>query len=398
MKKTIAILCLAALLLGTMVGCSKDMSGEMEYGGDGDQAMSPGEQADNVNGWYSADSLQGSVIEGDEVFAENPFIKTAKQAVSTFSADVDTASYSYFRKLVGGGYGLNELIDMAGASIRTEEMINYFDYSYNLPKEGELFGTSVQIAPSPWNENAKLMVLGLATEQPAKRLDNNLVFLIDVSGSMSAQDKLPLLKNAFSQLAEQLGAQDTVSIVTYSGKEEIVLEGCMGSKSEQILAAVNGLKASGSTNGEAGLQQAYELAARYFKEDGNNRIIMASDGDLNVGISSEEELEKFVEQKRESGIYLSVLGFGTGNYKDSKMETIANHGNGIYYYIDGASEAERVFGSKLLSTLQTVGTDVKLQVTFDPSMVDSYRLVGYENRLMKEEDFKDDSKDGSKVT
>ena len=226
---------------------------------------------------------------------------------------------------------------------------------------------------------------------------NNLVFLIDVSGSMSSSDKLPLLKTAFSYLVDHLSENDVISIVTYSGKEAVVLDGCSGNKKEDILVAINSLKASGSTNGEAGLQKAYQLAEKHRIEGGNNRIIMASDGDLNVGISSESALKEYITQKRDAGIFLSVLGFGTGNYRDSKMETLADNGNGVYLYIDGASEAEKVFSTDLLGNLYTVAKDVKMQITFDKTYVSSFRLIGYENRLLNEEDFTDDTKDAGEV-
>lgn len=330
-------------------------------------------------------------------FIENEFISTEEENVSTFSADVDTASYAYFRNLVNSGYSLSELIATAGNSIRTEEMVNYFNYNYPSPQNGELFSTTATIADCPWNEEAKLLVLGLQADKIELAQKNNLVFLIDVSGSMNSPKKLELLKKAFSHLTDKLGADDTVSIVTYSGKEEVVLEGCSGSKQDKILKAVNSLNAKGSTNGEAGLKKAYQIAEEYYIKDGNNRIILASDGDLNVGISSVEELKNFVSEKRDSGVFLSVLGFGTGNYKDAKMETIADWGNGVYYYIDSESEAEKVFGADIFSTLYTVAKDVKLQLTFNTDYIDSYRLVGYENRLLNKEDFEDDTKDAGEL-
>ncbi len=343
------------------------------------------------------DSYQDPDIYDVLQFIENQFIKVSESPVSTFSADVDTASYTYFRKLVSQGYTLDNIISMAGVSMRTEEMLNYFSYDYKGPQAGQLFGVNAYITKCPWNPNAELLTIGLRADDAVESAGNNLVFLIDVSGSMRSQDKLELLKTSFKYLTDQLTEKDTVSIVTYSGNERVVLKGCPGSQKQRILEAVNSLEAGGSTNGEAGLVKAYSLAADYFIEGGNNRIIMASDGDLNVGISSAEELEKFVEQKREQGIYLSVLGFGTGNYRDANMEAIADNGNGVYYYIDGAAEAEKIFGQDLLGTLYTVAKDVKLQLTFDPEYVESYRLVGYENRLLNKEDFDDDTKDAGEV-
>lgn len=334
--------------------------------------------------------------EDSEGLIENPFLSTNEQNVSTLSADVDTASYSYFRKMVANGYSLQDLI-RTGSAFRTEEFINYFRYESKAPDAGELFGVQAELVDCPWNSSAVLLRMTLQAEQAEKKDGNNLVFLIDVSGSMQSSDKLPLLQESFSILIDQLDSNDTVSIVTYSGEERVVLEGCRGDQKTTLKNAILSLEAQGSTYGEAGLKKAYELAARYHIEGGNNRIIMASDGDLNVGISSAEELKNFVSEKRAQGTYLSVLGFGTGNYRDSNMEALADNGNGVYYYIDGASEAEKVFGADLFSTLYTIAKDVKLQVTFNPAAVASYRLIGYENRILNEEDFRDDTKDAGDV-
>lgn len=335
--------------------------------------------------------------DGEDTLVENPFICTQTQPVSTFSADVDSASYTYFRKLIAAGYSFEELAATAGKSLRTEEMVNYFDYACPAPEEGKLFGYKAQVAPTPWNNETALMMLTLKTEESAQHSKNNLVFLIDVSGSMTSEDKLPLLKKAFAHLVDKLDGDDRVSIVTYSGAERVVLQGCEGSKKEMILDAINNLEASGSTNGEAGLTMAYRLAEQYYIEGGNNRIFMASDGDLNVGISSAEELKNYISDKKDAGIFLSVLGFGTGNYKDSNMEALADNGNGVYYYIDGEEEAEKIFGQDLFSSLYTVAKDVKLQLTFNPEIVSEYRLIGYENRLLNNEDFLDDTKDAGEL-
>jgi len=386
MKKLLSLLLCALLCMFCLIGCAKMKDGTAENMMD-DGGMPFGD----VSGTLDASAtLDSSII-------ENEFVNTADTPVSTFAADVDTASYAYFRKLVNQDYDWDSLIATAGNHMRTEEMINYFQYQYDGPAAGELFGVNAVIADCPWNENSKLMVLGLQSETTNERKPNNLVFLIDVSGSMSSNDKLPLLKEAFATLVGQLTADDRISIVTYSGKERVVLEGCPGNQGDRIIKAVNSLEANGSTNGEAGLQKAYALAEEYRIADGNNRIIMASDGDLNVGISSQEDLQRYISDKRNEGVFLSVLGFGTGNYRDSKMETIANHGNGVYYYIDGESEAEKVLGSDLFSTLYTVAKDTKLQVTFSPEHIAQYRLVGYENRRLAAEDFADDSKDGGEV-
>ena len=328
---------------------------------------------------------------------ENTFVSTKYEPVSTFSADVDTASYTYFRNLVESGYNLKELQSTAGNTIRTEEMINYFNYNYPAPNENELFSKNVQIAPTPWNSNSQLVVIGLQAKEAQIASKNNLVFLIDVSGSMNSEDKLQLLQKAFSYLVDQLNSDDTISIVTYSGSEKVVLDGCSGAKKDKIMNAINSLVASGSTNGESGLKKAYQLAEKHFISDGNNRIIMASDGDLNVGISSVEEIKEFIEDKRDAGVFLSVLGFGMGNYKDSTMETIADCGNGVYYYIDNETEAEKVFGTDIFATLYTIAKDVKIQLSFNSDYISQYRLIGYENRILNNEDFENDTKDAGEL-
>ena len=388
MKTTrILALLMALATLFAFAGCSA----KMDAAGDlvGNQAPSYG----NV-----PEAEQDAVV-GDgneELPPENPFVNTVDQNVSTFSADVDTASYSYFRKLVNQSYSLKQLKN-SGSAFRTEEFINYFRYTSAAPAENELFGVGTEIIPCPWNSANVLMRLTLQAEQAVPPTGNNLVFLIDVSGSMNSADKLPLLQRTFSHLVGNLTAHDVVSIVTYSGNERVVLQGCPGNESARIMEAINSLTASGSTNGEAGLSEAYRLAETYRIEGGNNRIIMASDGDLNVGISSASQLKSYVETKRDQGVYLSILGFGTGNYRDSNMEALADNGNGVYYYIDGDSEAEKVFGTDLLGTLYTVAQDVKLQISFDENYVAAYRLIGYENRLLNQEDFEDDTKDAGEV-
>ncbi len=385
MKRMKKILCLmlSALMLFALVSCSAKGDAEM-----GAEDYAPGQNAPI----QSPDESNPDKPAG----AENPFISVEENNVSTLSADVDTASYAYFRKLVKAGYDLTTLKNSSSA-FRTEEFINYFDYEISQPGENELFGVLAEVTDCPWNGENKLLRLTLQAEIPTSRVNNNLVFLIDVSGSMSSTDKLPLLKKAFTTLTRQLTPGDVISIVTYSGKEEVVLSGAKGNETQRILEAINSLKANGSTNGEAGLSMAYQVAEQYYLPEGNNRIIMASDGDLNVGISSQEQLKSFIEGKRNQGVYLSVLGFGSGNYRDAKMETLADNGNGVYYYIDGESEAEKVFGTDLLGTLYTVAKDVKLQLTFDQELVSSYRLIGYENRLLNKEDFENDQKDAGDV-
>ncbi|MDO4532971.1 MAG: VWA domain-containing protein [Coriobacteriia bacterium] len=325
---------------------------------------------------------------------ETGFASTATSPLSTVSADVDTASYSNLRRMLADGY---TLADIPTGAVRIEEMLNYFHYSYATPTGDERFAISAKCGPCPWNPNTQLLMLGFATPQEMQDKPANLVFLIDVSGSMDTPDKLELLQDSFATLLEHLDGDDRVSIVTYSGHEEVVLEGAKGDDDKAIMRAIYRLRADGSTNGEAGLKMAYEVAERNKIEGGVNRIVMASDGDLNVGMTSESDLHDFVDKKRESGIYLSVLGFGSGNYKDNKMETLADHGNGQYHYIDSIDEAEKVLSQDLMSNIVPFADDVKLQVEFNPAQVKGYRLIGYENRAMADEDFRDDTKDAGDI-
>ena len=316
--------------------------------------------------------------------------------LSTFAADVDTASYSNLRRMINDGCSAYNL---PKGSVRVEELINYFDYDYRGPKGSDPFGVNIEAVNCPWNEDAMLMSVGLKTEDidysdtPA----SNLVFLIDVSGSMSSRDKLPLLQDAFSMLVDELSDKDRVSIVTYASGVRTVLDGAHGDDKRKIKNAINKLSASGGTNGGAGIELAYRLAGKSFIKGGNNRVILATDGDLNIGPSSVEELEELISEKKETGVYLSVLGFGTGNIKDNRMETLADKGNGNYSYIDSEREARKVLVDELSANMLTVCKDVKLQVEFNPAVVKGYRLVGYANRVMKDKDFNDDKKDGGEI-
>ena len=327
---------------------------------------------------------------------EKGFTSVQNEPLSTFSADVDTASYSNLRRLIREGYDLDM---MPEGAVRIEEMINYFSYDYEDPKGSDPFGVTTQISSCPWNEEAELLMVGLKTEDINydQAPPSNLVFLLDVSGSMYSDDKLPLLQEAFGLLAENLTEKDRVSIVTYAGDDQIVLKGAKGNQTKKIKKALNSLEADGSTNGSAGIETAYALAESYFIEGGNNRVIIATDGDLNVGLTTEEELEDLITEKKESGIFLSVLGFGTGNIKDNKMETLADKGNGNYAYIDGLREANKVLVEEMSATLLTICKDVKFQVEFNPAVVESYRLLGYENRALAKEDFNDDTKDAGEI-
>ena len=327
---------------------------------------------------------------------ESGYKSVMNDPISTFSADVDTASYSNLRRMIENGYSLE---DIPEGAVRIEEMLNYFTYDYNLPDGNEPFGVTTIMGDCPWNEDAKLLQIGLKTEEIdfSEAPDSNLVFLLDVSGSMYSDDKLPLLQKSFAMLVEELNEKDRVSIVTYAGSDRVVLEGVSGDQKSTIIDALESLEAGGSTNGSAGIQTAYKLAEEYFIEGGNNRVILATDGDLNVGVTSESALEKLITEKKNSGVFLSVLGFGTGNIKDNKMETLADKGNGNYAYIDSLSEAKKVLVEQMGATLVTVAKDVKLQVEFNPAYVKGYRLLGYENRMLATEDFDDDTKDAGEI-
>ena len=327
---------------------------------------------------------------------ENGFFITRTDPLSTFAADVDTASYANVRRMIEDGY---DLYDINPDAVRAEEFINYFSYDLNSPSYGEKFGITTEISECPWNKDHQLMFVGMKTEDLDFREapKSNLVFLIDVSGSMSSKDKLPLLQDSFNALVDSLPNDGVVSIVTYSGEERVVLSGESMRNKGKIKSAINSLSAGGCTNGEAGMKKAYKIAADNFIKGGNNRVIMATDGDLNVGINSLDDLEKFISKKRDDGIFLSVLGFGTGNIKDDKLQTLADNGNGNYSYIDSLFEGKKVLVDELGSTLVTVAKDVKLQVEFNPKRVNAYRLIGYENRLMDAVDFNDDTKDGGEM-
>ncbi len=321
--------------------------------------------------------------------SENNFISTTDMPVSTFSADVDTASYSNIRRF------LNDSSLPYKDAVRIEEMINYFDYDLEAPGEDEVISITTELSTTPWNENHQLLMIGLKTEEIIfdDTSGNNLVFLLDVSGSMNNDNKLPLLKSAIKLLVDQLRDIDRISIVVYAGAAGLVLDGADGSDREEIIDAIDALQAGGSTAGGAGINLAYQVALNHYIEGGNNRVILGTDGDFNVGVSTTSSLEDLIETKRETGIFFSVLGFGTGNLQDDKMETLADKGNGVYYYIDSILEAKKVFVNELGASLITVAKDVKLQIEFNPLNVKGYRLIGYENRLLDYEDFTNDDVD-----
>lgn len=325
--------------------------------------------------------------------SENGYKSVVDEPLSTFSVDVDTASYSNLRRFLNSGQ------KVPADAVRIEEMLNYFSYDYPEPKEGEPFSVTTEYSDCPWNEDNRLLLIGLQAQEIDfdRRPDSNLVFLLDISGSMYSDDKLPLVQKAFTMLAENLTERDRVSIVTYAGYESVVLDGVPGSETARIAAAIDDLEAGGSTAGAAGIERAYELAEKNYIPGGNNRVILATDGDLNVGISSEGELTRLIQEKKKSGVHLSVIGVGTGNIKDNKMEALADNGDGNYNYIDSMFEAKKVLVDEMGGTLITVAKDVKVQVEFNPGYVAGYRLIGYENRLLDKEDFNDDKVDAGEI-
>ncbi|MFV0541193.1 MAG: von Willebrand factor type A domain-containing protein [Aestuariibaculum sp.] len=327
------------------------------------------------------------------VIEENNFERTTLSPLSTFSIDVDKASYSNIRRMINHG------LTVEPNAVKIEEMINYFNYNYPQPKGEHPFSINTEVAKTPWNTQTKLVKIGLQgkTYNNEELPPSNLTFLIDVSGSMDSQNKLPLLKSAFKLLVNQLREQDKVSIVVYAGAAGTVLEPTSGRHKNKILKALDNLQAGGSTAGEEGIKLAYELAGKNYKKGGNNRVILATDGDFNVGLSSDKDMQSLIEEKRKSGVFLSVLGFGYGNYKDSKLETLADKGNGNHAYIDNMQEAQKVFGKEFGGTLYTIAKDVKIQIEFNPNKVQAYRLIGYENRLLNDEDFIDDTKDAGEL-
>jgi Ca-activated chloride channel family protein len=324
---------------------------------------------------------------------ENAWLSTLDKPLSTFSVDVDAASYGNVRRFITTG----QLPPVD--AVRIEELINYFDYAYPDPRGRHPFSITTEVADCPWNNRNKLVHIGLQGQHVAveELPPSNLVFLLDVSGSMDQPNKLPLLKSSFRLLVDNLRPQDRVAIVVYAGAAGLVLPSTGGSEKDHILCAIDRLRAGGSTAGGAGIQLAYRIAQENFLDDGNNRIILATDGDFNVGMSSDGDMVRLIEEKRRSGVFLTVLGFGEGNLKDSKMEKIANKGNGHYAYIDNIIEAKKVLINEMGATLLTIAKDVKLQVEFNPANVSSYRLIGYENRLLRDRDFDDDTKDAGEI-
>ncbi len=329
-----------------------------------------------------------------QAIAQNPVKRVVEDPVSTFSIDVDTASYAFVRRQLNSG------VLPQKAAVRVEELINYFDYAYPLPESREKpFAASVTVTPSPWKAGNKLIHIGIKGYdlEPAEKPRSNLVFLLDVSGSMNAPDKLPLLVNSFKLLLDTLGPEDSVAIVVYAGAAGTVLEPTKAAEKGKILAALDQLRAGGSTAGAEGIRQAYALAEANLDPEAVNRVILATDGDFNVGITDREELKSFIERKRKSGVFLSVLGFGQGNLNDHLMQTLAQNGNGVAAYIDTLNEARKVLVEEATSTLFPIAKDVKIQVEFNPDTVSEYRLIGYETRALEREDFANDKVDAGDI-
>lgn len=345
---------------------------------------------DSIN---RARQIQKHNSEEYDAFVENPFELTKNQSVSTFSIDVDKAAYSNIRRMINNGEVVNK------NAVRIEEMINYFKYNYPQPKNDRPFSINTEYNDSPWNSQHKLLKIGLqGKDLPMDKLpSSNFVFLIDVSGSMNEANKLPLLKSSFKVLLDQLRPQDKVGIVVYAGSAGMVLPPTSAKEKNKIIEALDQLQAGGSTAGGQGIELAYKLAQENFIKDGNNRVIIATDGDFNVGTSSTGDLQTLIEEKRKSGVFLTCLGFGMGNFKDNRMETLANKGNGNYAYIDNMQEANKFLGKEFAGSMYAIAKDVKIQIEFNPKYVKSYRLIGYENRKLKNEDFINDKIDAGEL-
>ena len=324
---------------------------------------------------------------------ENRFHRATQEPQSTFSIDVDAASYTNLRRFINNGQR------PPADAVRIEEMINYFDYDYPEPTGKHPFSITTEVSDCPWEPKHRLVHIGLQGKHtPTENLPAaNLVFLIDVSGSMNVANKLPLVQSSFKLLADQLRPQDRVAIVVYAGAAGLVLEPTTGNNKTKIKEAIDKLEAGGSTAGGEGIRLAYKTAKEHFIKGGNNRVILATDGDFNVGVSSDAEMVQIVEEERKSGVYLTVLGYGMGNYKDNKMQKMADSGNGNHAYIDNLDEARRVLVSEFGGTMYTIAKDVKLQLEFNPAVVQGYRLIGYENRVLNNEDFDDDKKDAGEL-
>lgn len=382
-------------LAGAVAAVPASAYSTQNYAGYNLQGKIAGVQVQNTNGnGYQPGNQQGYYDrEGYDKITENGFLKATDNPLSTFSIDVDAASYSNVRRFLNTGQ-----LPPAGA-VRIEEMINYFKYEYPQPENKNPFSINTEISDAPWNKDHKLVLIGLQGKKiPVENLPaSNLVFLIDVSGSMQGPERIGLVKASMKMLVEQLREQDKVAIVVYAGAAGMVLPSTPGSDKQKIKEAIDNLEAGGSTAGGAGIKLAYKTAREYFVKGGNNRVILCTDGDFNVGESSDDAMERLIEEERKSGVFLTVLGYGMGNYQDAKMQKLADKGNGNHAYIDGITEAKKVLVNEFGGTLFTIAKDVKLQIEFNPAKVQAYRLIGYENRMLAKEDFNDDKKDAGEL-
>jgi Ca-activated chloride channel family protein len=408
MKTTVLIKILLLTLLINIVSCRTSENGPKKNDAQELYSITADEEAgvslEKAAIEQGNDDFSNIPIDGDSVdpnmnteeydkIVENEFLDVKQNPLSTFSIDVDNAAYSNVRRFLQS----NQMPDKG--AVRIEEMINYFDYDYPNPTGIHPFSFNSEISDCPWNKQNKLIHIGIQ----GKKMDyndlkpSNLVFLLDVSGSMEDENKLPLLKKSFKLLLDQLSREDKISIVVYAGAAGVILQPTPASEKSKIIKALDDLQAGGSTAGGAGIELAYKTAKEAFISGGNNRVILATDGDFNVGTSSTSTLVEMIEEKRKTGIYLTILGFGMGNYKDGRMEQISNAGNGNYFYIDNINEAEKVFVKEMRANMFTIAKDVKIQIEFNPAFVKAYRLIGYENRILAKEDFNDDLKDAGEL-
>ena len=376
MKRILSIILLFALCLVTFAACSNGHPGNGGWSGSCEMF------ADQDGNNYQFEEIK-----------ENPFVSTAEETSSYFSLDRNTASYSLMRRQIEMGLKLNK------GSVRLEEYINYFKYDYARPTGDDALAMSGSVFDCPWNAEHKLLTVGVAAEEVTfeNAKPNNIVFLIDTSGSMDWDDRLPLIQQAFTMLLEYLGDEDVISIVTYAGDSRVALEGARGVERTEIANVLQDLMAGGSTNGSGGIKKAYAVAEKYFISGGNNRVILATDGDFNVGVSSKDGLNKLISEKRDSGIYLSVLGVGMYNTNDVTMETLARNGNGNYAYLDSVSEARKVLVEELQGTINVVAKDAKIGVEFNPDVVSKFRLIGYDTKLLTQEQFENEATDAGEI-
>lgn len=382
MKRKICLAICLVLAISVLAACSAVPGGPI----DGNLSfLTP-------NGVESETANKNPNYQFDDI-VENDFVSTSENATSYFSLDRNTAAYSLMRRQINQGLKLNK------GSVRLEEYVNYFNYDYARPQNGEALALGGSLFDCPWNAQHKLFTVSVAAEEVEFQRDvtNNIVFLIDTSGSMYGDDRLGLIQQSFTMLLENLNKEDTISIVTYAGDSRVALEGARGAESVKIANVLQDLEASGSTNGAGGIQMAYSLCEKYFVQGGNNRVILATDGDFNVGISDKNGLKELISSKRESGIYLSVLGVGMMNTNDTTMKTLAENGNGNYAYLDSISEARKVLVEELGGTFNVVARDAKIGVNFNKDAVESFRLIGYETKMMSQEEFEDSKKDAGEI-